>query len=357
MGALLLKQIKFSEKVYKAKVIFQYHEPFMVENYFIVLLLLLLSAIFSGLTLGLMGLDVYELQRKVKLGDKNATIIYPLRKQGNQLLCTLLIGNVAVNSALAVFLGSITPGFIAGLIATSLIVIFGEIIPQSVFSRHGLRFGAKAVPMLYIFHILLFPITWPLAKMLDKVLGGELPTIYSKKELKLLLEEHNNSQHSKLDADELRILKGGLEYSDMVVKDVMTPRVNTFFLKKSAVLNKRTLKLVQSKGHSRIPVFDKTRDVVVGILYSKDLIPIDPDDNELVGNVMRKKVHTISENDPLDSVLNRFKKEKVHIFEVVDDFGGMSGIITLEDVLEEIVGEIVDEYDTQVDMRKMKKDK
>ncbi len=325
----------------------------MIINYAIILVFLALSALFSGLTLGLMGLDAYELQRKVKLGNRAAARIYPLRKKGNQLLCTLLIGNVAVNSALAVFLGSITQGVIAGLVATALIVIFGEIIPQSLFSRYALKLGSRAVPLIYFFHIILFPLTWPLAKILDKILGGELPTIYSKKELQLLLEEHNSSNRSRLDSDELRILKGGLKYSDMTVKDVMTPRINTFFLKQSTILTKRTLQRIKTKGHSRIPVFDKTRDTVKGVLYSKDLIPVDPDDKKLVKEIMRKNVHTIKENNPLDSVLNRFKREKVHLFVVVDQFGGMAGIITLEDVLEEIVGEIVDEFDTQVDMRKI----
>lgn len=328
----------------------------MYLNYAIIVLLLFLSALFSGLTLGLMGLDLSELKRKVKLGNKDAEVIYPLRKYGNQLLCTLLIGNVAVNSALAVFLGSLTQGVLAGLIATALIVIFGEILPQSLFSRYAMHLGAKVVPIIYIFHIVLFPITWPLALMLDKMLGGELPTIYSKRELKLLLEEHNQSAYSKLDSDEFRILKGGLEYSDMKVKDVMTPRVNTFFLKKSTILNKRTLKRIQNKGHSRIPVFNKNRDQVVGILYSKDLIPVDPDDKVLVEHIMRKKVPTIKESAPLDTVLNKFKKWKMHLFVVKDDFGGISGIITLEDVLEEIVGEIVDEFDTHVDMRHVGKE-
>ena len=143
------------------------------------MLLLALSALFSGLTLGLMGLDSFELQRKVKLNHHAAAKIYPLRKKGNQLLCTLLIGNVAVNSALAVFLGSITQGVLAGFIATGLIVIFGEIIPQSLFSRHALKLGAKAIPLVYIFHVVFFPLTWPLAKILDSALGGELPTTAS----------------------------------------------------------------------------------------------------------------------------------------------------------------------------------
>ena len=327
----------------------------MIINYLIILIFLTLSAIFSGLTLGLVGLDTFELERKVKLKDNNAAKVYPLRKRGNQLLCTLLIGNVAVNSALAVFLGSITQGVLAGLIATGLIVIFGEIIPQSLFSRHALKLGAKAIPLVYLFHFIFFPITWPLAKILDKALGGELPTVYSKNELKLLLEDHNQSADSKLDSDELRILKGGLEYSDMTVQEVMTPRINTFFLKSTATLNKRTLKKIQKVGHSRIPVFDQNRDKVIGILYSKDLIPIDPDDKELVSKIMRKNTHFIKDSAPLDSVLNRFKKEKIHLFIVTDQFGGMAGIITLEDVLEEIVGEIVDEFDTHVDMRVVNK--
>ncbi len=312
-----------------------------------------LSALFSGLTLGLMGLDSYELQRKAKLNNIAAKRIYPLRKKGNQLLCTLLIGNVAVNSALAVFLGSITAGVTAGIISTALIVIFGEIIPQSLFSRHALKYGSKAVPLVYFFHYLLYPITFPLAKLLDKFLGRELPSLYSKKELALLLEDHKKSKDSKIDADELNIIKGGLSYSDKKVMDVMTPRVNTFFLNKSQILNKSNLKKITKKGHSRIPIFDKSTDHVVGILYAKDLIPIDPDSNTKIEKIMRKKHQFISENDRLDSVLNRFKKQRMHILIVKDNFGGISGIITLEDVLEEIVGEIVDEFDKVVDMRKL----
>ena len=322
-------------------------------NYLIVLLLLILSALFSGLTLGLMGLDASEVKRKAKLKDKNAIRIYPLRKKGNQLLCTLLIGNVAVNSALAVFLGSIATGLIAGLTATALIVIFGEIIPQSVFSRHALKYGAKAIPIVYLFHIILFPLTWPLAKILDRALGRELPTVYSKRELKLLLEDHKKSKRSKLDHDELSILHGGLSYSDKLVKDVMTPRVNIFFVNKSQILTKTILKKITKKGHSRIPVFDKTVDDVVGILYAKDLIPIDPRDKVKIESVMRKSVQSITKKKPLDNVLNRFKKQRVHILIVKDQFDGVAGIITLEDVLEEIVGEIVDEFDKVVDMRKL----
>ena len=119
--------------------------------YFIIVVLVLLSALFSGLTLGFFSLNRDDLQRKVKLKDAQAIKVYQVRKNGNLLLCTLLIGNVAVNSTLSIFLGSIASGFMAGLIATSLIVVFGEIIPQAAFSRYALILGSKLAWLVRLF--------------------------------------------------------------------------------------------------------------------------------------------------------------------------------------------------------------
>ena len=152
-------------------------------DYLIVIILVLLSGLFSGLTLGLLSLDKNELKRKISLGNKQAKKVYTVRKKGNLLLCTLLLGNVAVNSTLAIFLGNIASGVIAGLIATGLIVIFGEIIPQATFARYALAVGARTAWLVKIFIIILFPICWPIAWVLDKTLGEEMPTVYSKKEL------------------------------------------------------------------------------------------------------------------------------------------------------------------------------
>jgi len=112
-------------------------------TYLIVVFLVLFSALFSGLTLGFFSLNKDDLERKAELGDKQAKKVYKIRKNGNLLLCTLLIGNVAVNSTLSIFLGSLASGFMAGLIATALIVVFGEIIPQAAFSRYALTLGAQ----------------------------------------------------------------------------------------------------------------------------------------------------------------------------------------------------------------------
>src|SRR3989338_4425765 len=126
----------------------------IILKYIAIVFLLFLSALFSGLSLGLMSLDPFSLRRKAKLGNLAAKKIYPLRKRGNQLLCTLLIGNIAVNSTIAVLLSSLTTGVIAGFMATGLIVIFGEIVPQAIFARHALQFGAKFSWLVYPFLII-----------------------------------------------------------------------------------------------------------------------------------------------------------------------------------------------------------
>lgn len=323
-----------------------------LSTYVIIITLVAFSGFFSGLNLALMSLNVFELKRKVKLKNKDAIKVYPLRKKGNLLLCTLLIGNVIVNSILAIYLGSLTTSVVAVIISTALIVLLGEITPQAVFSKYALKIGAKSALLVWLCLWVLIPITWPLAKVLDRILGGELPTIYSKKEIRLLLEEHRKSKRSAIDEEEFEILEGGLEFSDMRVREVMTPRINTYSLNEKDLLSKSKLAEIQGKGHSRIPVFDKNKNKVVGILYVKDLIAINPSDKTPVSKVMRKDVVFVNDSDKLDIILNKFRKKRKHLFIVLDEFKNIVGIITLEDVLEEIVGEIVDEYDKIIDMRK-----
>ena len=321
-------------------------------TYLIVIVLVLLSGLFSGLTLGLLSLSPFELRRKMKLGNKDAKKVYPIRKKGNLLLCTLLLGNVAVNSALAVFLGSIASGVMAGLVATGLIVIFGEIIPQAVFSRFALKFGSRTVWIVYIFMFLLYPVCKPISYVLDKALGSELPTVYSQGEFREILEEQRNIKGSAINRREFKILEGGLDLSLKTVSDIMTPRVNCFFLNEEDLFTKARLNKIHEKGFSRIPVYRKNQDKIVGVLYVKDLISVSLTGKK-VKALMHKEVKYIKEIDNLGVVLDKFRKTKIHIFVVQDKFKGVAGIVTLEDILEEIVGEIVDEYDLIKDMRKL----
>jgi metal transporter CNNM len=320
-------------------------------DYFIVIILVFLSGIFSGLTLGFFSLNKDDLERKAELNDEEAVKIYKVRKDGNLLLCTLLIGNVAVNSTLSIFLGSITSGFAAGLIATSLIVIFGEIIPQATFSRYALAIGSKLVWLVRFFIFIFYPICRPLAWVLDKILGEEMPTIYSKKELVKLIEDHEDLKESDIDADEERIIKGALSFSGKVVRDIMTPRTEVKALPYRQKLDEKTINKISKTGHSRIPIYKNDINEIIGILYVKDLV-VGKVKNRTAEELARKNVIFVDDKKPLDDLLNAFKKTKNHLFVVLNEFGEVAGIVTIEDVLEEILGvEIVDEYDKHEDLQ------
>lgn len=317
----------------------------------IIIILLLLSALFSGMNLGLMSLDPYALERKMSLGDKNAAKIYPVRKRGNLLLVTLLMGNVAVISAMSIFLDSIAHGIVAGIATTLLVTIFGEIIPQSLFSRYALSLGAKLVWIVEGFMILLWPICAPLAWLLDKILGDELPTIYSKRELVQIIEEHRVSQHSDLDADEERIVRGALTFGDKIVADVMTPRSVMVAIEKNAVLDAKLLNQLRDSGHSRFPVYDHNLDKIVGMMYWRSLVG-HPIGRKKAGELCDSRVYYLNEAEHLDATLEAFLKTKHHLFVVTNEFEEVQGIVTMEDVIEEILDkEIVDEFDRYEDLR------
>lgn len=317
--------------------------------YLISVLLIFLSALFSGLTLGLMGLNVHALKRKMKLGDALAKKVYPVRRRGNLLLTTLLLGNVAVNAALSIFLGTIATGVIAGVLATGLIFLFGEIIPQAVISRHALWFGAKTAWLVKALIFISYPITGPIAWILDKVLGQELPTLFSKSELMSVIEEHEDSQHSDIDEDEERIMLGALTFSNKKVKQIMTPWTVVETVEREDRITDVLLKRLRTSGFSRFPVMDDGK--VVGILYLRELVGRRLK-GKYVKGVYRKDVVFVSEKKLLDDTFNLALRKRRHLFVVRNVMDVVTGVVTMEDILEEIVGrEIVDEADKVVDMR------
>ena len=153
----------------------------MLFNILIVSVLVALAGVFAGLTLALFSLKLSTLERKAMAGDVQAQKVFEVRKKGNLLLCALLLGNVASYTAMTIFLDSLTTGVIAGLTATSLIFVFGEILPQAVFPRFALSIGAKLNWLTWASLILFYPISAPMAWALDKMLGKETPVLFSKR--------------------------------------------------------------------------------------------------------------------------------------------------------------------------------
>ncbi len=320
-----------------------------IVTYLIVIILIAFSALFSGLTLGLMGLDTFELKRKLELGNLDAKKVYPIRRKGNELLTALLLGNVAVNSILAIFLGGIAGGVIAGIISTTLIFLFGEIIPQAVISRHALSFGAKTAPVVRFLLFILYPITKPISWVLDKFLGEELQTVYSKKELMRIVAEHEDSPNSALDLDEERIIIGALSFSDKLARDIMTPETVVYSVEESSEVTDELLQTIRENGFSRIPVYKDSPDNLTGFIHVRDLVGYK---GKTITKTVDRNMITVSEMIKLDVLKNKMLNEHRHIVFVKNEFGAFVGVVSLEDILEEIIGrEIVDEDDEHEDMR------
>jgi metal transporter CNNM len=330
-----------------------------IIKYSAIIVLVCFSAMFSGLTLGLLSLDKIGLKIVMSGEDKDlaahAARIAPIRANGNLLLCTLLLGNVAVNAYLSILMAELTSGTMGFILSTVLIVLFGEIIPQATCSRYALQIGARAVPIVKLLMLLLYPFCWPLSWVLDKVLGDELGTIHSKTELTELLRIH--VQHGAMDIEQGQISEGAITYVDKKVSDVMSAFDTSFMIGASELLNFNTITEIFRSGYSRIPVYEKDRHDVVGILLVKDLIFVDPDDATPVRHFIQifgRNFHLLWPDDKLGDVLRLFKTGKSHMAIVRDvnntgpgdPFYEMLGIVTLEDIIEEILqDEIKDETD------------
>jgi metal transporter CNNM len=226
--------------------------------------LLLFSALFSGLNLGLMSLDLTELQHLKHIGSAKeksyALKIYPLRKKGNLLLCTILIGNVLVNSLSTLILGNYLEGVLAAAGSTLLIVIFGEIIPQAACSRHGLAVGAYTRHFTYIMMGLTYVISYPLSLILDVLLGKEIAAVYSREKAReLILRATNDKQNGGMKENQYKLISGALDFKNKTVRETMVEIKDVFSLDINATLDFDTFKIILYHGYSRIPVYEFTR--------------------------------------------------------------------------------------------------
>ncbi|XP_059394863.1 metal transporter CNNM4 isoform X1 [Carassius carassius] len=332
--------------------------------------LLVLSGMFSGLNLGLMALDPMELRIVQSCGTnkekKYARKIEPIRRKGNYLLCSLLLGNVLVNTTLTILLDDLIGSGLGAVVASTVgIVIFGEILPQALCSRHGLAVGANTIMLTKFFMLLTFPLSFPVSKLLDYILGQEIGTVYNREKLVEMLKV--TEPYNDLVKEELNIIQGALELRTKTVEDVMTPLSNCFLIHTDAVLDFNTMSEIMESGYTRIPVYDTERSNIVDILYVKDLAFVDPDDCTTLKTVTKfynHPVHFVFHDTKLDAMLEEFKKGKSHLAIVQkvnnegegDPFYEVLGLVTLEDVIEEIIkSEILDESDLYTDNRNRKK--
>ena len=321
----------------------------------LIIILLICSALISGSEVAFFSLSKTDLKKISSSNIKNLKIIALLRSNPRRLLATLLVSNNFINISIVLLLASfgklfdfnILPGWLnfvleVGFI-TALILLFGEILPKVYANRKPISFSSTmALPIQFIDKYLFFFITIPMSKM-TKFIQNKL--VFKKTNLSVdkLSDAFDLTDENETSIEEKKILKGVISFGSTDVRQVMKPRIDVFSVSKTMSYND-LIKKVRKNRYSRIPVFDETIDNVTGVVYLKDLFPHLNQQNFDWTTLVREP-YFVPENKKLDDLLKEFQKLKNHMAIVVDEYGGNSGIITLNDIVEEIVGEINDEFD------------
>lgn len=313
-----------------------------------VALLVLASAICSGLNIAVMSLDKAELKRKAKLGNKQALRVLPLRRHTHLTLAAILFTNVAAVTATSLVLDQRLSGLFAGLLSTVLIVVFGEIMPQALFAKNPLAWTSFFAPLLKLMIAVTFIASKPLQLLLDQLFPHERSKLQSRQELGLMITEHLGDKTSELDEDEVEIIKGALQLSEKRVRDIMTDIRHTYWMTNETLLDDARIDEIKEKAFSRIPIFNDDLTKCYGILLMKDLVDIDFDDNHFtVGDMTIHPVQLVGSMTALDTMFRKFISAGTHLIPIEKD-DHIVGVVTIEDLIEEILGhEIEDETDRQ----------
>ncbi len=328
------------------------------------IVLFLLSAFFSGSEVALFSID----KRKLKSHTGNISIyeryLLSLLEYPRRLLVTILIGNTIVNVAASIIAVSLAMDFsaLSGIsinilltlqiiLLTILILIFGELIPKVWASKRPVSFAKAAAVPLYWINVILFPLSETLTASI-RLLVSKLTLDKSKSAI--LPEEISEltelgHERGTIVEKEHGLINSIVNFRQVAVHEVMTPRVDIVSVPVESNFNE-VLEIITSSGHSRIPVYENNLDKIIGILYAKDLLPY-LKDKELGKNssfpaIVRKTIY-IPRTKKISDLMYEFQEKKMHMAIVVDEYGGTAGLITLEDIIEEIIGEVRDEYDKE----------
>ncbi|KAI4351632.1 hypothetical protein L6164_005975 [Bauhinia variegata] len=277
------------------------------------------AGISSGLALGLLSFSQVDLEVFVKAGrpndKKNAERILPIVKNGHFVLCTLLIGKSLAIEALPIIMDTILPVWVAILLSAPLVIVFAEIVPQAVCSRHGLTLGAKMAPFVQLLHLIFFPISYPASKLLDWILGKSHSVLLRRSELKTFVDLHANEagKGGELSRHETSIITGAMDMTQKTAKDAMTPISQTFSLDINSKLDMHTMTLIMNKGHSRIPIYSGSPRNIIGLILVKNLMFCSPEDQTPIKNLIIRRIPRVCDNWPLYEILKLFQKGHSHM--------------------------------------------
>ena len=329
-------------------------------SYLVLLLLLFCSALISGAEVAFFSLTPADVIAEDGKRSKAQQIVVDLLDKPKKLLATILVANNFINIAIVLLFDNLADELFGGMntvfyginfkflievgIVTFIILLFGEILPKVYASRNNVLFSNFMARPLNFLDTIFTPLSGPMRAVtifMHNRLGKQRSFIsidHLSQALELTSEEDTTQEEQK-------ILQGIVSFGNTDTKQVMRPRMDIFALNESQMY-KEIIPEIIDRGYSRIPVYRENIDNVIGILYVKDLLPL-LDEKDFDWTSLLREPYFVPENKKLDDLLNDFKTKKNHLAIVVDEYGGTSGLISLEDIIEEIVGDISDEFDDE----------
>jgi gliding motility-associated protein GldE len=330
----------------------------------ILFLLLFCSALISGAEVALFSLTKSQIDSFDNEDIKSTKTISNLLKSPKKLLATILVANNFINIGVVILFASLTEKIygnyliklnfynyefniditflIEVFVITFLILLFGEILPKVYANRNNIKFSKFMAQPLKILDLIFSPISIPMRSislLINELLGKQKSNF----NINYLSQAYELTSKSSTTKEEQKILKGIVSFGNTETRQVMRPRIDIFALQKSTNFQTVISEIVKN-GYSRIPVFENSIDSINGILYAKDLLPHLRKKSFDWTKLIREPFF-VPENKKLDDLMTEFQQKKVHLAIVVDEYGGTSGVISLEDIIEEIVGDISDEFD------------
>jgi CBS domain containing-hemolysin-like protein len=317
----------------------------------IVAAVLVLSAFFAGYETGFVSSNPIRVRHLAeKDGNPAARRLMAQQNSPGRLITTLLVGNNLVLVIGTITLTAALGGTLATIVATPLFLIFGEVLPKSIFRVHATRLALGLMPVMRVFDVLLAPLAVPLnwvSQGLLRLFGGEnrdVSTLFtSLEEMRVLVDE--STDRGSIDAEEQEMIHSVMDLQTRSAKEIMVPRVRMEALPDTTP-RAELVALLKESGLSRIPIYSESIDRVVGLIRAFDVLTDRNPGNPNIKRFLRPVLH-VPDSLKLDDLLKRMKRERQAIAIVTDEFGGTDGIISLEDILEEIFGEIHDEYDVR----------
>ncbi len=330
-------------------------------------ILIILSAVFSASETALTSLSSLKRKRLETEEPKRAKFVTKLFSKPGRMLTTILVGNNIVNilaSTISTFFfidiltemgieSATVIAVISTVFMTTLLLIFGEITPKNIALKKAEYLSVLVSKPIYYLSILLNPII-KILNLLSKLIlksfnsqSLESGSLISEEEIKLFI--NMGLEEGVLEESEEKMLNSIFEFGDIIAREIMTPRTNIIAIDTETTLT-QAIKVITKNGHSRIPVFKERIDNIIGFIYAKDLLAIPKenwDSGEIISEEHIRPAYYVPETKKIDELLSELRKKRTHIAIVVDEYGGTSGLVTLEDVIEEIIGEIHDEYDVK----------